>query len=180
MSYPEGHKGSIEARRFQRYEMDTEIHVAAFGREKQEVTRGRALNISEAGVAGLFVSGWDMGTAVNLKFFVPVGNSPLSVGAIVRSRSDYRYGVEFVELNPAHARLSARPAEISPCSKNRRCLLFVRRRLYRLQSVSGAAGNTVRKSGGNLAHNSAHNGCRIPALYPDCQADQSLIGGIPS
>jgi hypothetical protein len=31
---------------------------------------------------------------------VPVVNSPLSVGAIVRSRSDYRYGFEFVELNP--------------------------------------------------------------------------------
>jgi hypothetical protein len=34
--------------------------------------RGRALNISEAGVSGLFVAGWDAGTAVNLKFFVPV------------------------------------------------------------------------------------------------------------
>jgi c-di-GMP-binding flagellar brake protein YcgR len=101
MNYPEGQQGSIEARRFPRYEIDTEIHVAMFGKEKQEVTRGRALNISQAGVAGLFVGGWDMGTAVNLKFFVPAVNSPLSVGAIVRSRSDYRYGFEFVELNPA-------------------------------------------------------------------------------
>jgi c-di-GMP-binding flagellar brake protein YcgR len=100
MNYPDGHQGSIEARRFPRYEFDTEIHVATFGAEKQEVMRGRALNISEAGVAGLFVGGWDMGTAVHLKFFVPVVNNPLSVGAIVRSRSDYRYGFEFVELNP--------------------------------------------------------------------------------
>ena len=100
MNYPEGHKGSIEARRFPRYEIDTEIHVAMFGREKQEVMRGRALNISETGVAGLFVTGWDMGTAVKLKFFVPMAKTPVSVGAIVRSRSDYRFGFEFVELNP--------------------------------------------------------------------------------
>jgi hypothetical protein len=50
--YPEGHRGSIEARRFPRDEIDTEIHAATFGREKQEVVRGRAFNISETGVAG--------------------------------------------------------------------------------------------------------------------------------
>jgi len=100
MNYPEGHEGSIEGRGFPRYEIDTEIHVAMFGREKQEVTRGRALNISEAGVAALFVTGWDAGTAVNLKFFVPVVSNPLSVNAVVRSRSDHRYGFEFVGLNP--------------------------------------------------------------------------------
>ena len=100
MNYPEGHEGSIEARRFPRYEIDTEIHVAMFGREKQEVMRGWALNISEAGVAALFVTGWDAGTAVNFKFFVPVVSNPLSVNAVVRSRSDHRYGFEFVGLNP--------------------------------------------------------------------------------
>ena len=101
MDYSERHQGSTEARQFPRYEIDTEIHVATFGREKQEVVRGRALNISEAGVAGLFVTGWDAGTTVNLKFSVPVVGNPLSVDAVVRSRSDYRFGFEFVGLNPA-------------------------------------------------------------------------------
>ena len=100
MNNPEGHKSSIQARRFPRYEIDAEIHVAMFGREKQQVMRGRALNISEAGVAGLFVTGWEAGTAVNLKFFVPVVSNPLSVNAVVRSRSEHRYGFEFVGLNP--------------------------------------------------------------------------------
>src|ERR1700693_3950277 len=35
MNFPEELKGSIEARRFPRYEIDTEIHVAMFRREKQ-------------------------------------------------------------------------------------------------------------------------------------------------
>src|SRR4030081_1549036 len=100
MDYSERHQGSTEARRFPRYEIDTEIHVATFGREKQEIVRGRALNISEAGVAGLFVTGWDAGTTVNLKFVVPVVSNPLSVDAVIRSRSEYRYGFKFVELNP--------------------------------------------------------------------------------
>jgi c-di-GMP-binding flagellar brake protein YcgR len=100
MNYAEGQEGSIEARRFPRYEIDTEIHVATLGREKQEVIRGRALNISETGVAGLFVTGWDAGTTVKLRFSVAVVSNPLSVDAVVRSRSEYRYGFEFVELNP--------------------------------------------------------------------------------
>ena len=100
MNYTEEHKGPVEARRFPRYEIDSEIHAATFGKEKQEVMRGRALNISETGVAGLFVTGWDAGTTVNLKFSVPVVSNPLSVDAVVRSRSDHRYGFEFVERNP--------------------------------------------------------------------------------
>jgi c-di-GMP-binding flagellar brake protein YcgR len=99
MNYPEGHQGSIEARRFPRYEIDAELNVATFVTGDQRVMRGRSLNISEAGMAGLFVTGWAAGTAVTLEFHVPVVSSPLSVDAIVRSRSDHRYGFEFVELN---------------------------------------------------------------------------------
>jgi len=37
---------------------------------------------------------------VILKFLVPAVSSSISLGAIVRSRSDHRYGIEFMELNP--------------------------------------------------------------------------------
>src|SRR2546421_7883861 len=90
----------IEARRFPRYEIDTEIKVATVGQDDRGVMRGRALNISEAGVAGLFVRGWEVGTAVNLKFSVPLVNRPFSVRAIVRSCSDHRYGFEFLDVTP--------------------------------------------------------------------------------
>jgi c-di-GMP-binding flagellar brake protein YcgR len=100
MNYSEGRKGSIEARRFPRYEIDAELNVATFSAGDQRVIRGRSLNISEVGMGGLFVTGWATGTAVTLKFPVPVVSTPLSVAAIVRSCSDHRYGFEFVELNP--------------------------------------------------------------------------------
>jgi c-di-GMP-binding flagellar brake protein YcgR len=92
--------GGINARRFPRYEIDTELDVARLGAGDHPVMRGRSLNISEAGMAGVFVTGWATGTVVTLKFPVPVVSTPLNVDAIVRSRSDYRYGFEFVELNP--------------------------------------------------------------------------------
>jgi hypothetical protein len=37
MNYAEGQEASLEARRCPRYEIDTEIHVATFGKEKQEI-----------------------------------------------------------------------------------------------------------------------------------------------
>jgi len=69
------------------------------GLEQRGTLRGRSLNISETGVAGVFVSAWDIGTPVHLEFSVPVTSSPVRVGAVARSRSGYRYGFEFADLN---------------------------------------------------------------------------------
>ena len=100
MSSPENSRSAMSARRFPRYEIDTQIAVATVEATNQRVMHGRSLNISEVGIAGLFVTGVPAGTAVTLKFPVPVVSSPLSVDAIVRSGSDHRYGFEFMGLNP--------------------------------------------------------------------------------
>jgi hypothetical protein len=100
MNCSEDTKDTIDARRFPRYEIDTQIAVATVEGTNQRVMHGRSLNISEVGIAGLFVTGVPSGTAVTLKFPVPVARSPLRVDAIVRSRSDHRYGFEFMGLNP--------------------------------------------------------------------------------
>jgi c-di-GMP-binding flagellar brake protein YcgR len=87
-------------RRYPRYEIDTELHVTIPGIEQRRTMRGRSLNISEAGMAGVFVSVWGVGVPVHLEFSVPVVSSPVRVGGIVRSQSGYRYGFEFVDLSP--------------------------------------------------------------------------------
>jgi c-di-GMP-binding flagellar brake protein YcgR len=91
---------AMNTRRFPRYEIDTEIAVTTLQAKNQSVMRGRSLNISEAGMAGVFVIGWPAGTSVILNFPVPAVSSSISLHAIVRSRSDHRYGFEFMELNP--------------------------------------------------------------------------------
>ena len=90
----------INRRRYQRYEIDTQLHVTVRGVEQRVTMRGRALDISEAGIAGVFVAVWDVGTPVHLEFSVPVTRSPVRVGGLLRSHSGYRYGFEFVDLNP--------------------------------------------------------------------------------
>jgi PilZ domain len=91
---------AMNARRFPRHEIDMEIAVTTPEAKNWPVMRGRSLNINDAGMAGVFVCGWPAGTPVILKFLVPAVSSSISLDAIVRSRSDHRYGIEFMELNP--------------------------------------------------------------------------------
>jgi len=85
-------------RRHPRYEIDTELHVTT--PDERATMRGRSLNISESGTAGVFVTEWVAGTAVHLEFSVPVTSRPVMVAGILRSRSGYRHGLEFVDLSP--------------------------------------------------------------------------------
>ena len=52
----------INRRRYQRYEIDTQPQVTLLGLEQRGTLRGRSLNISETGIAGVFVTVWDVGT----------------------------------------------------------------------------------------------------------------------
>ena len=100
MNCAEEHERPINQRRYQRYEIDTQLHVTVLGVEQRGTMRGQSLNISEAGIAGVFITAWDVGTPVRLEFLVPVTRNPVRVGGIVRSHSGHRYGFEFVDLNP--------------------------------------------------------------------------------
>jgi hypothetical protein len=93
----QSHQPALHGRRFQRYELETELRVAILGVDHRE-TRGRSLNINEGGMAGIFVDGWDVGTTVALHFSVPIATAPVKVKGIVRNRTGYRYGFEFASL----------------------------------------------------------------------------------
>ena len=88
----------INARRFPRYDLETEVSAAHLLGDHGEMVRGRALNINEGGMGAVFTSGWDVGTLLNLQFSVPVESRPFQVRGVVRNRTDYRYGFEFVDL----------------------------------------------------------------------------------
>ena len=86
-------------RRYPRYEIETELTATILGVGRREM-RGRSLNINEGGIAGVFTAGWDVGASVTLQFSVPVATMPVLVRGVVRNRTSYRYGFEFVELTP--------------------------------------------------------------------------------
>jgi hypothetical protein len=66
MNCTEGHEPILNRRRCQRHEIDTQLHVTLLGLEQYGTLRRRSLNVSEAGIAGVFVTVWDVGTPVRL------------------------------------------------------------------------------------------------------------------
>ena len=66
MTRTEEHERQINRRQYQRYEIDTQLQVTMLSLEQRGTLRGRSLNISEAGIAGVFVTVWDVGTPVHL------------------------------------------------------------------------------------------------------------------
>jgi c-di-GMP-binding flagellar brake protein YcgR len=90
---------TMNGRRYQRYELETDLKVAILGIEHREM-HGRSLNINEGGMAGIFVAGWEVGTSVALQFSVPIATAPLKVRGVVRNSTGYRYGFEFADLTP--------------------------------------------------------------------------------
>jgi len=68
---------------------------------QERISTGREVAAVAGGIAGLFVTGWDIGLSVNLEFSVPVISGPLQVKAVIRNRSDCRYGFEFVNVRGA-------------------------------------------------------------------------------
>ena len=88
----------MNARRFPRYDLETEVSATHLLADHGEMVRGRALNINERGMGAVFTSGWDVGTLVILQFSVPVESRTFQVRGVVRNRAEYRYGFEFVDL----------------------------------------------------------------------------------
>jgi c-di-GMP-binding flagellar brake protein YcgR len=86
-----------ERRINERYEIDTEL-TATLLPERRKQMHGRSLDISIAGIAGVFATGWELGTRVLIEFFVPVAHQQLKLEAIVRNRNGHRYGFEFVNV----------------------------------------------------------------------------------
>jgi len=116
MTCAEGQEPVMNRRRYQRYEIDTQLHVTLLGLEQRGTLRGRSLNISEVGIAGIFVTVWDLGAPVHLEFSVPVTSSPLRVGGVLRSHSGYRYGFEFVDLGPDQREIISKTCRTLPAS----------------------------------------------------------------
>lgn len=88
---------AIYTRRYQRYELETELRAVVLGLDHHEM-HGRSLNINEGGIGGVFVAGWEVGTSVNLQFSVPIATTPVRVKGIVRNCAGHRYGFEFADL----------------------------------------------------------------------------------
>jgi hypothetical protein len=86
----------VEARRHPRYKLEVEVCVYP---RNSEVVRGHTVDISESGISAMLRVEVPVGEVVRLVFTLPLGT--VEVHALVRQRSAFRYGLQFVESSTA-------------------------------------------------------------------------------
>lgn len=82
----------IEARRHPRYKFEVDVRI--YPRNVQ-VVRGHSVDISVSGISAMLREEVPVGEVVRLEFSVPTGD--IAIHAMVRHRSAFRYGFEFLE-----------------------------------------------------------------------------------
>jgi hypothetical protein len=80
-------------------------------------------SLSGTGVAGLFVTGWDAGTAVNLKFFVPVVSNRVGISSAYSAGLALLTGISAFRGDPKFPRKTKRSTKSSTVVASRATLL---------------------------------------------------------
>jgi hypothetical protein len=99
-----------EARWQPRFRLDTNLTV--YSRE-EGILRGRTVDLSESGLAAILPIEVRVGTVVELTFRLPDG--AVSVRAVVRHKTAFRYGFQFVHPNPALPAIQISCRLLPPC-----------------------------------------------------------------
>ncbi len=94
---PAGQTPKVKEQRVRpRFKLEVEIRV--YPRDSA-VVRGHTVDISESGISALLRVEVPIGEVVRLEFTLPHGE--VEVLALVRQRSAFRYGFQFVEISSA-------------------------------------------------------------------------------
>ena len=86
----------VDARRHRRFKLEVDMRV--YPRECP-VVRGTTVDISESGISALLRVEVPVGEVVRLEFTLPTGE--VEALAMVRQRSAFRYGFQFLETGPS-------------------------------------------------------------------------------
>jgi len=87
----------VDARRHPRFKL--EVDICVYPRDCP-VVRGHTVDISESGISAMLRVEVPVGEVVRLKLTLPLGD--VEAHAMVRQRSAFRYGFQFVEASSSH------------------------------------------------------------------------------
>ena len=79
---------------YPRFKIEVDIRIKS---RTCGLLKGRTVDISESGIAAMLTIEVSLGEIVELSFTLPDG--PVTIGATVRQKNAFRYGLEFVVPN---------------------------------------------------------------------------------
>jgi c-di-GMP-binding flagellar brake protein YcgR len=84
------------SRQFPRHALEARVRVG----EGSAAVRGWCCDISEGGLACILPTKLEIGQEVELNFYLPPLKDPLSIRAVMRYSSGFRYGFEYLAISP--------------------------------------------------------------------------------
>ena len=99
-------------RRWQRLKIDVPLRVIAMRSDKTQIVSGRGNEVSEGGLAVSAGIELRIGDEMWVEFTPPYSGEPIRVRAMVRNRTGYKYGVEFLSDTPDENERNARMREL--------------------------------------------------------------------
>jgi hypothetical protein len=84
------------ARRYKRHKIDLPVRVVVPLEDKTRIVTGRGNELNEGGLSVFAGTELRVGDHAFIEFTPPYSGKPVRVAAVVRNRSGYNYGVEFL------------------------------------------------------------------------------------
>lgn len=99
--------GYTIARRWTRFDINVPLRVIAPKSDKIVIVQGRGNELNEGGMSVFAGMEMKIGETVAVEFTPPYSGEPIRARCVVRNRTGYTYGVEFLlETNEDHASAS--------------------------------------------------------------------------
>ena len=95
-------RDTFDVRRHARFKLEVDIGVYS---RTCGMLQGRTVDLSESGISAMLRLEVPLGEVVRLDFELPFG--PVSIHAVVRQRSAFRYGFQFLESNAVNEAIRA-------------------------------------------------------------------------
>ena len=95
-------RDTLDARRHARFKLEVDIGVYS---RTCGMLQGRTVDLSESGISAMLRLEVPLGEVVRLDFELAFG--PVSIHAVVRQRSAFRYGFQFLESNAVNEAIRA-------------------------------------------------------------------------
>lgn len=99
-------------RRWPRLKIDVPVRVIAIRSDKTQIVSGRGNEVSEGGLAVSAGIELRIGDEMWVEFTPPYSGEPIRVRAVVRNRSGYKYGAEFLSESADESERNARLREL--------------------------------------------------------------------
>ncbi len=95
-------------RRHPRYQIDVAVRVTFIRDGEKIVFNGRGSELSEGGMAAYIATALEVGDRLTIETILPYSREQIAVDAVVRSKSGFRYGMEFRDLTVLERQLILR------------------------------------------------------------------------